>query len=104
MVYGTSNGFQNDIGNYFDPNPYTGSSGTDSLRQPPVNILNGDGCQQFSYNLYSTYSPPQVDRIWGVWGSCYNILKAIFYLLNVYGAFPKIALAPGTWSRFRCPN
>ena len=29
-----------------------------------------------------TYSPPEVDRIWGIWGSYYNILKAIFYLLK----------------------
>ena len=28
------------------------------------------------------YSPPLVDRIWGIWGSCYNIPKAIFYLLK----------------------
>ena len=29
-----------------------------------------------------TYSPPQVDRIWGIWGSYYNLPKAIFYLLK----------------------
>ena len=28
------------------------------------------------------YSPPEVDRIWGIWGSYYNIPKAIFYLLK----------------------
>ena len=28
------------------------------------------------------YSPPQVDRIWGIWGSYCNIPKAIFYLLK----------------------
>ena len=27
-----------------------------------------------------TYSPPQVDTIWGIWGSYYNILKAVFHL------------------------
>ena len=27
-------------------------------------------------------SPPRVDRIWGIWGSYYNIPKAIFYLLK----------------------
>ena len=32
--------------------------------------------------LLSTYSPPSVDRIWGIWGSYYNIPKAIFYLLK----------------------
>ena len=26
--------------------------------------------------------PPYVDRIWGIWGSYYNIPKAIFYLLK----------------------
>ena len=26
--------------------------------------------------------PPQVDRIWVIWGSYYNIPKAIFYLLK----------------------
>ena len=29
-----------------------------------------------------TYSPPEVDTIWGVWGPYYNIPKAIFYLLK----------------------
>ena len=28
------------------------------------------------------YSPSQVDRIWGMWGSYYKIPKAIFYLLK----------------------
>ena len=28
------------------------------------------------------YSPPEVDRIWGISGSCHNIPKAIFYLLK----------------------
>ena len=28
------------------------------------------------------YSPPEVDGIWGIWGSYYNIPKAIFYLLQ----------------------
>ena len=27
------------------------------------------------------YSPPDVDRIWGIWGSSYNIPKPVFYLL-----------------------
>ena len=26
------------------------------------------------------HSPPQVDRIWGIWGSYSNIPKAIIYL------------------------
>ena len=28
------------------------------------------------------HSPPQVDRIWSIWESSYNIPKAIFYLLK----------------------
>ena len=28
------------------------------------------------------YSPPEVDRIWGIWESEYNIPKAIFHLLK----------------------
>ena len=28
------------------------------------------------------YSPPEVDRIWGMWGSYDNVPKAIFYLLK----------------------
>ena len=28
------------------------------------------------------YSPPSVDRIWGIWGSYYNKPKAMFYLLK----------------------
>ena len=28
------------------------------------------------------YSPPQVDRIWGIWGSYYTVPKAKFDLLN----------------------
>ena len=26
--------------------------------------------------------PLKVDRIWGIWGACYNIPKGIFYLLK----------------------
>ena len=32
--------------------------------------------------IYWVYNPPQVDRIWGMWGSYYNIFKAICYLLK----------------------
>ena len=28
------------------------------------------------------FCPPEVDRLWGIWGSYYNIPKAIFYLLK----------------------
>ena len=31
---------------------------------------------------FRAYSPPDVDRIWGIWGSYYNIPKAVFYLLK----------------------
>ena len=31
---------------------------------------------------FDTYSPPYVNRIWGVWGSSNSIPKAIFYLLK----------------------
>ena len=31
---------------------------------------------------YKGCSPPLVDRIWAIWGSYYNIPKAIFYLLK----------------------
>ena len=27
-------------------------------------------------------SPPKVDRIWGIWGSYFNVPKAIVYLLE----------------------
>ena len=28
------------------------------------------------------YSPPEIDRLWGIWGSYFSIPKAIFYLLK----------------------
>ena len=28
------------------------------------------------------YSPPEVDGIWGIWGSDYIMAKTIFYLLK----------------------
>ena len=31
---------------------------------------------------FSVYRPPEVDRIWGIRGSYYNIPRAIFYLLK----------------------
>ena len=46
------------------------------------------------------YSPPQVDRIWGIWGSYYNMPKAIFYVLKgdytVLGGRVCFAGKPGT--------
>ena len=31
---------------------------------------------------FLAYGPLLVDRRWGIWGSCYNIPKAMFYLLE----------------------
>ena len=31
---------------------------------------------------WRVYSPPYVDRIWGIWGCFYKIPKAVFYLLK----------------------
>ena len=48
-------------------------------------------------NSASNYSSPLVDRIWGVWGSYYNIPKAIFYLLRgLYTLNPKKNIAFST--------
>ena len=43
-----------------------------SLRGPAVARKKGS----------NPYSPPLVDRIWDISGSCYNMPKAIFYLLK----------------------
>ena len=32
--------------------------------------------------VVTAYSPPEVDSIRGIWGSYYDILKAIFYLFK----------------------
>ena len=32
-------------------------------------------------------NPPSVDRIWGIWGSYYNIPEPIFYLLKRDGMY-----------------
>ena len=42
--------------------------------------------------LYWGYSPPEVDRIWGIWGSYSNIPKAILYLLK--GDYKPKSLEP----------
>ena len=39
------------------------------------------GCCQ-AQGVYGCYNPSQVDRMWAIWGSCYNIPKAIFCLLK----------------------
>ena len=43
-------------------------------------VAEAPGCE--NGKTLKPYSPPEVDRIWGVWGSYYNIFKAIFYLLK----------------------
>ena len=40
------------------------------------------------------YSPPEVDRTWGIWGSYYNMPKAIFYLLK--GDYTLVSTDMGT--------
>ena len=35
------------------------------------------------------YSPPQVDRIWGIWGSCYNIRTEKPYSIYLRGTISK---------------
>ena len=37
---------------------------------------------QARFTRFRVYSPPEVDRVWSIWGSYYNIPKAIFYLLK----------------------
>ena len=37
------------------------------------------------FGVHTTFlwtRPPEVDRMWGIWGSYYNIPDAIVYLLN----------------------
>ena len=46
----------------------------------PRNLQNHRGVNSFGFVWY--YSPPEVDRIWGIWGSYYKKPKAIFYLLQ----------------------
>ena len=48
----------------------------------------------------SPYSPPYVDRIWGIWGSYYSIPKVIFYLLEAHYN-PKLGL-PGGYRLVDC--
>ena len=48
---------------------------TSNVMQPRVEALNPDP----KHTNLKAQSPPQVDRIWGIWGSYYNIPKALFY-------------------------
>ena len=54
----------------------TSSKSTLQCLHVVVHIFHGIG----SCIIPSASSPPQVDRIWGIQGSCYNIPKAVFYL------------------------
>ena len=52
--------------------------------------------------LRDVYNPPEVNRIWGIWGSDYNVPKDVFYLLKGdYRGFTVQALrmlsGPSTW-------
>ena len=38
--------------------------------------------KQHYLHFLGFYSPAKVDRIWGIWGSYYNIPTAIFFLLK----------------------
>ena len=48
---------------------FRGTTATASMGRVGISRVVGHG---------STYNPPQVDRIWGIWGPYYNIPKAIF--------------------------
>ena len=39
----------------------------------------------------NAFSPPGVDRIWGIWGPDYDIPKTIFYLLKGDYSFALLA-------------
>ena len=39
------------------------------------------GCDSVR-GIFQQYSPPEVDRIWGIWGPYYHIPKVISYLLT----------------------
>ena len=39
-------------------------------------------CNNRVSDMIWLYSPPQVDRIWGIWGSYCKMPKAILYLLK----------------------
>ena len=56
-----------------------------NLMQPRVEALNPDP----KHTNLKAYSPPQVDRIWGIWGSYYNIPKVMFYNGD-YKSQPKL--------------
>ena len=49
---------------------------------------------------FRVYSSPSVDRIWDIWGSYYNIPKAIFYLLE--GDYSGLRLCGPLTSESQC--
>ena len=49
----------------------------------------------FTY-IYMCVEPPEVDRIWGIWGSYYNIPKTVFYLIKGDYVHPKNGESGGT--------
>ena len=52
-----------------------------------------------------TYSPHQVDRTWGIWGSSCNVPEAIFYLLKGdYNMHVCHMQATGMLSKSRCES
>ena len=55
-----------------------GGRGLQNGLQPPAS--NPKQVERSGCGVYCGFS--QVDRIWGIWGSYYNIPKAIFYLLK----------------------
>ena len=68
------------IGNYYRGNKgHTRSVDYSSNVLPELNPINPKTRRS---STFETYSPPYVDRIWGIWGSYYNVPRAIFYLLK----------------------
>ena len=56
--------------------------GASYLSSPGISFLGAEACSCLQRSGFCAYSPPYLDRIWGIWGSCYNIPQAVFYLLK----------------------
>ena len=53
-----------------------------------LDVFEEEGLDPYPQPWPSTvYSSPEVDRIWGIWGSYYNVPKATFYLLKGHYMF-----------------
>ena len=63
----------------------------DKLQYPLLKTTNAQDLKCLKTRPY-LYSPPYVERIWGMWGSYYTIPKAIFYLLK--GDYKTYTLIP----------